>query len=127
METAVDTPVLANVSWDSTVEMPTVVVDREVDRLLKALAPEETCALVGDAPSATIVEMAVEKITAREVVPERLVLSSVAPLRAVETTTPAEVVVERAADVVPDSDVCVDLAVLELVEIAVFSDMPLET
>jgi hypothetical protein len=59
--------------------MPTVAVDSDVDRLVNALRPEETCALVGVAASATIVEIAVEKITPSEVTLERLVLSSVAP------------------------------------------------
>ena len=104
-----------------------VAVESEPDRLVKALRPEETCALVGVAASATIVEIAVENSTPSEVTLERLVLSSVAPLKAVETTTPADVVVERAVDVMPDSEVWLDSAELVDVEIAVFSDRPVET
>jgi hypothetical protein len=107
--------------------MPTVAVDSDVDRLVNALRPEETCALVGVAASATIVEIAVEKMTPSEVTLERLVLSSVAPERAVETTTPAEVVVERAVDVIADKDVWLDFAALEDVESAVFSERLLDT
>jgi hypothetical protein len=125
--TAVDTALLASVICDRTVEMPVVVVESEPDRLVKALRPPETCALVGDAPSATMVEIAVENRTAVEVVAERLVLSSVAPLSAVETTTPAEVVVESAVDVIPESDVWVDLAVLAEDDMVVLSDTPDET
>lgn len=127
LSTAVETPVLASTTCDSTVEMPTVVVDSDVLRLVKALRPDETCALVGDAPSATIVEIAVEKITPSEVVPERLVLSRIAPDRAVETTTPAEVVVESAVDVIADSEVWLDLAELDEVDRAVSSESALET
>lgn len=127
LATAVETPVFATVICERLVEIPTTVVDSEVERLVKALRPEETWALVGDAPSATIVEMAVEKRTASEVVPERLVLSRVAPERAVETTTPAEVVVDSAAEVIPDREVWVDLAVLDEVEIAVLRDVPEDT
>jgi hypothetical protein len=125
--TAVDTPVLASVTCDRTVEIPTFAVESEVDRLLKALSPEDTWALVGVAASATIVDSAVEKSTASEVVPERLVLSRVAPDRAVDTTTPAEVVVDRAVDVIPERDVWLDKALLEADESAVFSDRLLET
>lgn len=71
--------------------------------------------------------MAVEKITPSEVVPERLVLSRVAPDRAVETTTPAEVVVESAAEVIADREVWVDFAELDDVETAVFSEVPEDT
>ena len=42
LKTAVDTPVLASVTCDSTVEIPTTAVDSEVDRLVKALRPDET-------------------------------------------------------------------------------------
>jgi len=107
--------------------MPIVTVESELDRLVRALRPEETCALVGDAASATMVEMAVENSTAREVVLERLVLSSVAPESAVDTTTPADVVVESAADVMPEREVWVDLAVLDDVDRAVSSETALET
>lgn len=107
--------------------MPIVVVDSEVDRLVKALRPDETWALVGEAPSATIVEIAVEKMTPSEVVPERLVLSRVAPERAVETTTPAEVVVDSAAEVIPERDVWLDNAVLDELDSAVLSDRLVET
>jgi hypothetical protein len=127
LATAVLTPVLASVTWLRTVEMPIVTVDSEDDRLVKALRPEETWALVGEPASATIVEMAVEKITASEVVLERLVLSSVAPESAVETTTPAEVVVERAVDVIPLSDVWLDNAVLAEDDSCVLSERLLET
>lgn len=122
MATAVDTPVLAGVTCDSTVEIPTTAVDSEDDRLVKALRPEDTWALVGTPASTTIVEIAVENNAAKEMVLDRLVLSSVAPERAVETTTPAEVVVESAADVIAESDVWLDLAVLDEVESAVLSE-----
>ncbi len=102
-------------------------VDKDEDRLVSALRPEETWALVGVAPSATIVEMAVEKITPSEIVLERLVLSKVAPERAVETTMPAEVVVDRAVEVTADNDVWLDFAELEEVERAVFSERLLDT
>lgn len=126
-EIAVETPVFSRVTWLRTVEIPIVTVDSEPDRLVKALRPEEMCALVGDAPSATIVEMALEKMTASEVVPERLVLSSVAPDNADETLRPAEVVLDRAVEAVPDSEVWVDLAEEEDVDSAVASDVPAET
>lgn len=109
------------------VEMPTVQVDSEVDSEVKALRPEETWALVGLAPSATMVEMAVEKITPNEVVDDKAVLSEVLPESAVELTTPADVVVLRAADVIADSDVWVDLAELSDDEMATSSDRALET
>ena len=101
---------------DSTVEMPIVVVESDEDKLVKAERPDETWALVGLAPSAVMVEMAVENSTAREVVPDRLVLSRVAPLSAVETTTPAEVVADSAVEVMPLSEVWLDFAVLVAVE-----------
>ena len=57
--------------------------------------------------------MAVENSTASEVVLLRLVLSSVAPERAVELTTTSAGVVESAVDVIEDNDVWLDLAVLD--------------
>ena len=105
LRTAVLIPVLASTSCDILVEMPTVTVLSEVDRLEKALRPDDTCALVGLAPSATIVEMAVEKTTPNEVVDDRATLSEVLPERAVELTTPADVVVLSAADAIADKDV----------------------
>lgn len=89
-----------------------VVVDRELDRLVKALRPEETCALVGEAPSTTMVEIAVEKRTASEVVPEKLVLFRVAPLRTVDPTDDTEVAADSAWLVTPDKDAWLDSAVL---------------
>lgn len=127
MATAVDTPVLASVTCERTVEMPTTAVDSEPERLVSALRPEETCALVGVAASATIVEMAVENSVASEMVFERLVLSRVAPESAVDTTTPAEVVVESAVEVIPDSEVWVDLAVLVDDDMTVLSETPEDT
>lgn len=127
LRTAVEMPVLASTSCDRFVEMPTVTVDSEVDRLEKALRPDDTCALVGLAPSATIVEMAVEKTTPSEVVDDRAVLSEVLPESAVELTTPAEVVVDRAADAIADSEVWVDLAELSALDNATSSDRALET
>lgn len=124
--TAVETAELSNVCCDRIVDTPTVVVDSDVERLVKALRPEETWALVGVAASATMVEMAVESSTASEVVLERLVLSSVAPESAVDATTPAEVVLDRAVEVMLDSEVWDDSAVLEDVEIAVAMDCPPE-
>lgn len=127
LETAVEMPVLARVSWLSTVEMPTVTVDSDVDSEVKALKPDDTWALVGLAPSATIVEMAVEKSTPSDVADDRPVLSEVAPESAVELTRPAEVVVESAADVMPDSDVWADRAELDEDDSAVFIDWTDET
>lgn len=127
LESAVETAVFSSVTCESTVETPSTAVDSEVDRLVKALRPEETCALVGVAASATMVETAVDISTASEVTLERLVLSRVAPLKAVETTTPAEVVVERAVEQIADNDVWLDLVVLDEVESAVLSERLLET
>lgn len=42
MDRAVDTPVFAKVTCERTVEIPVVVVDKEVDKLVNALRPEET-------------------------------------------------------------------------------------
>ena len=81
---AFEMPVFSAVTCDSTDDVPIVVVDSEEDRLVKALRPEETWALVGDAPSVTMVERALEKSTPSEVVPEKLVLFRVAPERTVE-------------------------------------------
>ena len=127
MATAVDTPVLARTTCDRTVETPTTAVDSEVDRLVRALKPEDTWRLVGTAASATMVEIAVENSTPSEIVLDRLVLSRTAPESAVDTTTPAEVVLEMAVEVIAESEVWVDLAVLDEVEIAVFSERPVET
>ncbi len=127
LATAVDTPVLARVSTLRTVEMPTFAVDSEVDRLVNALRPEETWALVGVAPSATQVEMAVENSTPSDVVLERLVLSRTAALMALELTTPADVVVDSAAEVIADSEVWLDLAELSEVDKAVSSESAVET
>lgn len=127
LATAVDTPVLAKTSWDRLVEMPTVQVDSEVDSEVKALRPDDTWALVGDAPAATMVEIAVEKITPSDVVDDRAVLREVLPESAVELTTPAEVVVDSAAEVTADSDVWLDLAELSELDSAVSSDSAEET
>ncbi len=104
-----------------------MAVDSELDRLVRALKPDETWALVGAAASATMVEIAVEKRTASEFVLEMLVLSRTAPESAVETTTPAEVVVDRAAEVMADSEVWLDLHELDAVESALFSERLLDT
>jgi hypothetical protein len=39
---AVETPVFAKVTWERTVDTPTVAVDSDVERLVKALSPDET-------------------------------------------------------------------------------------
>lgn len=112
----VEMPVFSAVTWLSTDDVPVVVVDRLVDRLVKALRPEDTCALVGEAPSATIVEIAVEKRVASDTVPEKLVLFRVAPLRAVDAGADTDVAAESAWLATPDRDVCVESAVLTDVE-----------
>jgi hypothetical protein len=94
---------------------------------VKALRPEETCALVGVAASATIVEIAVENSTAKRGHVGKAGAFQGGPERAVETTTPAEVVVDRAVEVIADSDVWLDLAVLDEDESAVFSERLLDT
>jgi hypothetical protein len=71
--------------------------------------------------------MAVENRTAVDVVPERTVLSLVAPERAVETTRPAEVADDKAVDVAVPREVWVESAVLEEVDSAVFNDRLFET
>jgi hypothetical protein len=74
-----------------------------------------------------MVEMAVENSTPSEMTLLRLVLSSVAPESAVETTTPADVVLDSADEAIADRDVCVDLQALDDVDSAVFSERLLET
>ena len=96
---------MASVSLDSTLDTPTVAVDSEVLRLVKALRPEDTWALVGEAASATMVESAVEKITPSDVVAEIPVDSEVVRDSAEELTSPAEVVVDNAAEAIADSEV----------------------
>lgn len=119
-------PVLRATVCESTLDTPMVAVDSEPDMLVKALRPDETCRLVGEAPSATIVEMADEKSTAREVVADRTVLSDVAPLSAVEATLETDVAEDRAFEDVPDRDVWMERLTLEEFEICVFSDEALE-
>ena len=119
-------PVFRRVTWDRTDDTPILVVDRLDERLVNALRPEETWALVGDAPSATMVEIAVEKSTPSEVVPEKLVLFRVAPERTVEAADDTEVAEDSAELVTPDKEVCVDFAVLEEDEKVVSLDRALE-
>lgn len=73
-----------------------------------------------------MVEIAEENNTPSEMTFDMLVLSSTAPLRAVDATTPAEVVVDRAVEVMPERDVWLDRATLEEVEMTVASDWPEE-
>jgi hypothetical protein len=62
--------------------------------------------------------MAVEKRTPREVVPERLVLSRVAPESAVETMLETEVAEDSAPEAIDESEVWIERPTLELPESA---------
>ena len=122
-----ETPVSAVTMRDRTVLEPVTVVDRDVLRLVTALRPEETCALVGDAPSRTLMEIAVEKRTASDVVPLRLVLSSVAAESADDTIEDTDVGELSAPEVMADRLVCVDSATETDVEREISAEPPEET
>ena len=122
-----ETPVFAVTMLDRTVLEPVTVVDSDVLRLVKALRPEETCALVGEAASATMLEIAVEKRTASDVVPLRLVLSSVAAESADDTIEDTDVGELSAPEVMADRLVCVDSATETDVEREVSAEAPEET
>lgn len=118
----VEMPVFRTVCWLKIVLTPTVALLSDVDSEVKALRPEETWALVGEAASATMVEIAVEKRTASEVVCDSTTLPEVAPDKAVELTVEVEVPAEISVETAPEREVCDDKVVLTDDERAVAAD-----
>ena len=123
-----DTPVETEVMADFTLDMPTVAVDSELDRISQVLFSIETFAWVD---VRVVVDCALESTVASDVTPESRVLSEVAAdsaaLSCVEIDAASEPRVEVLTEADRPVDWVVDRRVLMLASIDTLADTTLDT